>query len=204
MEDRAIKHFIAAWDRIKSGDFFDEHNNHTFEYMLQNLWKTPHQHAIKIDIVKHLPSLFAKAKMLDTPPPFIYALISLKDKNINDTLITDAIIDFVKSNASETSTYNLLHLIQTMSEKSVQLDGFVAAITKNIKPTMAPDMLEALAHMITISHPQYVSSFLLAFMKFTNKTVLINFIKMGGRQVLLAFINIASSQEVNMIINKLK
>jgi hypothetical protein len=110
MEEKAVKYCTEAWNRIKAGDFFDEQTNSTFDYMLKSLWKTNYHKEIKQEILKHIPKLWPKVREQESPPPFLYILISLKDPDINKLMITEAIVDLVKSNASESTTYQLLQL----------------------------------------------------------------------------------------------
>jgi|ERR1700722_171348 len=200
MEEKALKYFTEAWSRIKGGDFFDETNNNAFEYMLRSLWKTTHHKAIKQDILKHIPTLFAQLKLLESPPPYIYILISLKDPEINKLLITEGIVDLVKDNASEQTTYQILNLIQTMDEKGTPIDNFINAIINNLKPTMNKDMVEALAHMITIQHPEHMRKVLQKFLSFPDKTVLKNFVRMGGRVALLQLLHLTTPGEVQKLL----
>jgi len=202
VEEKALKYYISAWDRIKTGDFFDEDNNNTFEYMLKNLWPTEKHNAIKSDILKHLPALFDKTKSLENPPPFLFILISLKDNDIGKSLITEAIIDFIKSNASETATYQLLNFLQTMDEKGVKLDTFITAVINSIKPGMDHNMVEALAHMLTITRPEYTRKFLEKFMSFSDKSLLKNFVNMGGRRALLELLHLMTPGEVKKLLGK--
>lgn len=200
MNEKALKYFTEAWNQIKAGDFFDERANNAFEYMLKSLWGTEHQKAIKHDILKHIPKLFSGLKDLESPPPYIYILISLKDQEINKLLITEAIVDLIKSNASEAATYQLLNLINTMDEKGVKLDNYVAAIVSNLKPAMNKDMVEALAHMITVQHPEFMRNFLQKFLSFPDKSVLKNFVNMGGRSALLQLLQLTTPGEVQKIL----
>jgi hypothetical protein len=202
MYERALKNFLEAFDKIREGNLFDEHNNHAFEYMLKNLWGSPYQKQVKSTLLHNLPVLFDKTKSLENPPPFFYILISLKDSDINKSLITEAIMDFIKSNASETATYQLLNFLQTMDDKGVKLDSFIVAIINSIKPSMDNSMVEALAHMLTITHPEYLRKFLDKFLSFTDKSLLKNFVNMGGRRALLELLQIMTPGEVKKLLGK--
>lgn len=199
--EKALKYFIEAWNRIKSGDFFDENTNHIFDYMIKSLWKSEHQQQLKHDILKHLSKLIGQTKKLDNPPPFVYILISLKDNDINKELITEAIVDFVKSNASETEAYQLLNLIQTMDDKGSDIDLYVDAIINNLKPTMNKDMVEAIAHLITLREPRLMRKFLQKFLSFPDKSILKSFVQMGGRTALLQLLQLTTPGEVKKILN---
>ena len=202
MIDKALAFFNEAWNKIKQGEFFDDDNNQTFDYMIKNLWKTNHHKTIKSDIIKHLPKLLELSNSLETPPPFILILISLRDANINHLLITEAIIDFVKSNASEISTYQILNLLQTMDEKNIPVDNYINAVLNNLKSSMNSDMVEALAHMISLSHPNFIGKFVKKLFSFPDKTMLKNFVNMSGKRGLLELLQITTPAEANKILGR--
>lgn len=206
MEDRALKHFTEAWDKIKAGTLFDENINQTFEYMLKNLWKGKYGAAIKSDILKHFPAIYSKSKYSENPPPLFYILISLRDEDINKEMQSLALLDWIKSNATEDSTYQLLNFVQTFNEKGVPIQGFINTIIKRITTQMHTDMVEALAHMITIQHPEYMQSFLRHFLKLADQddTLLKNYVRMNGRKALVALMGMANPQQMNKILTGIK
>jgi hypothetical protein len=62
------------------------------------------------------------------------------------------------------------------------------------------DMVEALAHMITVQHPEYMRKFLQKFLNFPDKTILKNFVRMGGRVALLHLLQITTPGEVQKLL----
>lgn len=206
MEEKAFKLFKEAWDRIKEGYLFDESTNQTFDYMLRNLWKTQYKPIVKADIIKHFPSIFASSKLAKSPPPLFLILISLRDADIVREMQSLLLLDWIKSNASEDSTFQILNFIETFSEKQVPIDGFVNTIIKRITPAMHQDMVEALAHMLTIQHPEFMSSFLKRFLKMADQddTLLKNYVRMTGKKGFLQLVQIATPEQMNRIFKQFK
>ena len=200
MNAKALKLFKEAWDEIKRGNFFDESINRAFDYMIKSLWKTPYSASIRADIIKHLPSLAQKSKGFEAPPPYLYILISLKDNAINKIIQEIAIFDFVKSNATEESTYHILNLMETFSEKQVPIENFINAVVKNINQKMNHDMVEALAYMISIQHPETMRNFIKKFLSFPNDSLLKSFINMHGRKGMLELTQVANPTQLNKIL----
>jgi len=206
MEERAFKLFIEAWNRIKEGYLFDENTNQTLDYMLKNLWKSEYSAIIKADILKHFPAIFANAKHSENQPPLYYILISLKDPDIIREMQSLLLVDWIKSNASEDSTFQMLNFIETFSDRQIPIEGFVNTIIKRITPAMHQDMIEALAHMLTIQHPELMSSFLKHFLKLADEddTLLKNYVKMNGRKAFLQLVGIATPMQMNKIFKQFK
>lgn len=198
--ERAVKHFNEAWDRIKSGDFYDEANNNVLDYMLLTLWKSNYKHTIKTEILNALPALLTGLGSKSQPPPYIFILISLHDANINKLIQEYAIIDFIKSNASEDSGFNILNLIETFSEKNVPIDGFVYAIANSIKPTMNNDIVEAVAHITSMRHPEQTSKFLKRFLALKDKRLLKSFVGQN-RKAMLELLNVMRPGEVKKLLD---
>lgn len=203
MEDRAFKLFQEAWDKIKDGDYFDETNNHTFEYMLKSLWNSKYKNHIKNDIQKHLPKLIEQIGLLETPPPYIYILISVKDGGINKTIQEYSIVSFIKNNASEASAFSLLNLVETFHEKNIPIEHFVSAIVHNLKVSMNRDMLEALAYMISIQHPEFIRKFLEKFLSFGEAGIPLckYFVQVHGRRGLLELTQLAPPNKIKKILS---
>jgi len=201
MEEKAFTLFVEAWNRIKEGYLFDESTNNTVDYMLKNLWKTKYNKIIKADILKHFPAIYAHAKYSKNPPPLFYILISLRDNDIIKEMQSLLLIDWIKSNASEDSTFQLLNFIETFSEKQIPIENFVNTIIKNMKPNFHADMLEAFAHMIVIHHPEFISNFIQKFLRFPDDTILKNFIRMTGRVGMLKLIQIAPPARLKKIVS---
>lgn len=206
MQEHAIKLFLEAWSRIKKGDFYDEDNNRAFEYTLKSLIsKFPKQKAaITSEVLKDLPDLIERSKGNDKPPPFLYILISVKNNHINRMIQETAIVDYIKSNASEESVYNLLNLIETFAGTGVEINNFINAIIKNTNEKFNKDMVEALAYMIGTQHPEYLISFMHKFNTFSDDTVLKNFINMNGRQGLLIATQVLNPNKLVKLLGKQK
>jgi hypothetical protein len=189
--DRALKLFIAAWERIKGGGFFEQHTNDTFRYLLKSLWNSEYKSKIKQDILKHLPNLQKQISNLENPPPYLLELISLNDVDINKIIQEIAIFEFVKSNASENSTYNVLNLVETFADKNISIENFVNTIIKHLYQTMDKNMLVALAYIICASHPEFRKKFLEKLMGFKDISILKEFVQMSGRVAMLELTQIA-------------
>jgi hypothetical protein len=189
--EKALELFYAAWRRILGGDFFDQHTNTTFKYMLQSLWKTKYQTDIKQELIKHLPNIQKRILDLENPPPYLYELISLNDNDINKIIQDVSILELVKSAASESSTYNVLNLIETFSEKNIPIEGFVSTIIKHLKQNFNKDMLVAIAYMICSNHSEFRKKFLEKFMIFNDLSILKEFVSMSGRAAVLELTQIA-------------
>jgi hypothetical protein len=197
--ERAYKHFNAAWERIKSGDYYDEDNNNVFDYMLLSLWKSSYKTHIKTDILKTLPALLTNIGANANPPPFIFILISLHDGSINKLIQEHAVMDFIRSNASEDSGFNILNLIETFAEKGVPIDSFVYAIANSIKPTMNNDIVEAIAHITSMRHPEQTSKFLKRFLALKDKLLLKSFVGQN-RKAMLELLNVMRPGEVKKLL----
>lgn len=191
MHRKAFQHFIEAWNKIKQGELFDEGVNNTFDYMLKSLQKSEYEKPIKTDIIKHLPSIFAIAKHFDNPPPIFYILISMKDGDIIKELQSLILLDWIKSNASESSTFQVINFIETFDEKGVPITAFVNAVIKNVKASMTKDMIEALLHMITIQHSEYMKPILKKLLDLKDEALLKTYVQMNGRKALLELTQIA-------------
>jgi hypothetical protein len=189
--DKALKLFYAAWDKIKGGDFFDTHSNETFKYLLKSLWNSKYQASIKKDIIKNLQHLQKQLHNLENPPPYLYELISLNDDLINRTIQELAVFEFVKSNASEPSSYHLLNLVETFAEKNIPIEKFVNTIIKHMLPTMNKNMIEAIAYIVCANHSEFRKKFLEKFMNFPDLSILKNFVNMSGRAAMLELSQIA-------------
>lgn len=199
MNEKALKYFHDAWNKIKSGDLFSEDINTTFEYSLKNIWNTEHKNTIKHSILETLPHIYEMAKNLDDPPPVFYILISLKDAEIGKEIQNLAIQDFVKNNATESSTYQLLNFVETFSDKQVPIEGFIKHIIVNVNLQMNKDMLEALAYMTSKNHPNVMKYWLNKFVELGDKSLIKSFVNMSGRKALLELLNLQTPGQVQKI-----
>jgi hypothetical protein len=201
MNERALKLFSEAWNSIKSGNLFDEQTNTTFEYMIKPLWKSQYQKQIKSDILKHFPAIYSHARTSENPPPLFYILISLRDPEIIKEMQSLLLLDWIKSNADENSTYQILNFTQTFAEKQIPIDNFVHTIIKRITLSQHRDMIEALSHMLTIQFPQYMTLFLHRFLELSKQddTLLKNYVHMNGRRAFLELVKIAPPALMNKV-----
>ena len=199
--NKAVNYYVGAWNKLKAGELFDEQTNTTFDYMLKSLWKTEHKPIIKADILKHFPRIFNEAKNSERPPPIFHILISLKDPDIIKEIQSLLLMDWIKSSASEESTFQVLNFISTFDEKGIPIDSFVRTIIKRINLSQHKDMIEALAHMITIQFPQYMELFLKRFLELskTDSSLLKNYVQMNGRKAFLELMKIAPQTEMNKL-----
>jgi hypothetical protein len=201
MNDRALKLFTTAWNNIKQGQLFDEGTNTTFEYMIKNLWKSEYHTAIKSDIIKHFPSIYAHARTSENPPPLYYILISLRDPDITKEMQSLLLLDWIKSNADENSTYQILNFAQTFTEKGIPITNFVNTLIKRISLTQHRDMIEAMSHMLTIQNPQLMPLFLRRFLELAKQddTLLKNYVRMNGRRAFLELVKIAPPELMHKV-----
>lgn len=199
MFERALKNFQDSWNAIKSGDFFNENLNTVFDYTLKELWKTKHKDEIRADINKHLGQIFEKAKRLDDPPPVLYIIISLKDEILTQLIQQIVLKNFIKENASENATYQLINFIETFSEKQIPVEGFIKTIIKMVHSNMNTDMLEALAYMTSVNHPGVMRHWIERFLTFNDKSILKGFVNMMGRKALLELLNLQTPGQVQKI-----
>lgn len=197
--EKAYELFLKSWNQIKQGIFFDEQVNNIFDYTIKSLWKSEYKHIIKANIIQYLPKIFIQYKSFEKPIPLFYILISLKDEAIIKEMQSLLLLDWIKLNGSEESTFQLLNFIETFSEKQIPIEIFIKAIIKNINSTMSEDMLEALAHMITIAHSEYMSKFVKKFFSMPNKTILKNFVQMSGKPALVQLLQLTTPGEVQKI-----
>lgn len=203
---RALQLFLEAWQNIKGGNLFDESTNNTFDYILKNLWSSPYKNTIKTDIMKNLPSVFIHGKDVETPPPVFYILIGLKDNDIINELQSLILIEFIKSNASESATFQLLNFIETFHDKQIPIVNFVSSAIKRITPRMNREMVEALAYMTTIHHPELMRHWLKRFLSLSSQddTILKNYVNMSGRKAFLELMQIATPEQMNRIFKQFK
>lgn len=206
MEERAFKLFVKAWDSIKEGDFFDEKVNNTFDYMIKSLWNTSYKTAIKKDILINLPKVYKASRGIENPPPLFYILISLKDDDIIKEIQSLLLFDFIKSGAAEEPTFQILNFVETFADKNIQIEMFVNSLIKNINLNMNKEMVEALAHMITVRHPQFMRSFLKKFLDLAarDNSLLKTYVNMNGRRAMLELTQIAGPGEIGRIFKELK
>jgi len=206
MNDRALKLFSEAWNSIKNGNLFDEHTNTTFDYLIKPLWKTQYKNQIKTDILKHFPAIYNNSKSSENPPPLFYILISLRDPEIIKEMQSLLLLDWIKSNADENSTYQILNFIQTFSEKQIPITNFVHTIIKRITLEMTRDMVEALSHMITLQHSEYMQIFLHRFLEMSKQddTLLKNYVHMNGRKAFLMLMQMTTPAQMNKLFKQFK
>ena len=200
MNEKAFDLFQDAWKKICAGDFFNEENNTQFKYMLHSLWKSQFQPEIAADILTKLSVLFEKAKHLETPPPFLLILISLKDQHIAVKLQELMIFDWIKSNASEETTFQLLHLLDTFADQSYNVRNLILTIIRQMNESMDHEMMQATAHMICLKHPEFLEPCLKRFATFSDKNILKDFVKVMGRKAVLALMNLMRPAEVQKIL----
>jgi len=174
--------------------------------MLKNLWKTKYRDGIRADIQKHLPMLFAKSRDSQNPPPVFYILIGLRDKEIIRELQSLLLLDWIKTNASEYSTYQILNFVETFAEKQVPIENFVNTIINRITPSMNKEMVEAMAHMISIQHPEFMRNFLKKFLSIADQddTFLRAYVQMTGRKGFLMLMQMANPEQMNRIFKTIK
>lgn len=201
MEERAFNLFKEAWDKIKEGNFFDDNINTTFEYTLKSLWKSEYMPIIKADIKKHFASIYERARGLGNPPPFFYIIISLADNDLIKEMQSLLLFDFIKSNASEEATFQVLNFIETFADKNIPTETFVKTIINHIKPSMDKEMVEALSNIITMQHPEYMRHFLKKFLDLSSQddTLLKGYVRMTGRKAFLALTQMATPVQMNKI-----
>lgn len=201
MVERALKLFTDAWNQIKSGNLFDEETNNAFDYMIKNLWNTDYRKPIKADIVKNLSQIFDKARGSENPPPLFYVLVSLRDPEITHELQSLLIMDWIKTGASEESTYQIINFIETFAEKQIPIQSFISTLVKHIRPSMNRDMVEALSYMVSVRHPEYMREFLKKFLSFSDQdeSFLKNFVNMAGRRAFIELTQIATPAQMNKI-----
>jgi hypothetical protein len=201
MRARAYELLLEAWNRIKGGDFFDEQTNKHFEYMLQEVWKDhEYKNKIQTEIFNVLPHLFNQIKLHENPPPFLFILISLKDPKVNMHIQEVAISDWIKSNASEQSTFQLLNIADTFETKGIDIKQFMHTTIKYMREGMDNEMLKAFAYMLCSKHQEYLQTILKKFYSFTNKALLKDFAHMIGRPAVLALMQFLRPNEVSSII----
>ena len=201
MEEKAFRIYSQAWDRIKQGDLFDDKTNTAFDYMIKSLWKTEYKKPIKTDILKHFPAIYAQSKNSKRPPALFYILISLRDEDIIKEMQSLLLVDWIKSNASEESTFQLLNFIETFSEKQIPISNFVNTIINRITTNMHSEMVEALSFMLTLQHPKYMRNFLKKFLSMSdqNDILLKNYVRMVGRKAFLDLTQIAKPNQLSKI-----
>lgn len=206
MEEKAFKLFSEAWSQIKAGILFDEGINNAFDYMIKNLWKSEYKNIIKTDILKHLPDIYTKSKNSENPPPLFYVLISLRDLDIVKEMQTLVLLDWIKSNASELETYQLLNFIETFADKQIPIKNFVNTIINHITTNMNKEMIEAMSYMISIQHPEFMRNFLTKFLSLSDQddSLLKNYVKTNGRKAFLALMQIATPEQMNKIFKQFK
>jgi hypothetical protein len=167
--------------------------------MLKSLWLSNYKDQLQQTILQDLPVLFAQAQVLERPPPFLHILIHLNDPHINIKLQELSILDWVKSNASEPATFQLLNLAETFGDKG-NTGNFIKTIIKNMRSTMEPEMLKAFAYMLYAKHPQFLEQMLRRFASFSDKTVLKEFAKAIGQKAVLMLATIMRPGDVKKLL----
>ena len=111
------------------------------------------------------------------------------------------LLDWIKNNADENSTYQILNFTQTFADQGIQIDNFVNTVIKRISLSMHRDMIEALSHMLTIQFPQYMTAFLVRFLELAKQddTLLKNYVRMNGRRAFLELVKIAPPELMNKV-----
>jgi|SRR5271166_556997 len=199
MQEKALKYLLTAWDAIKSGDFFNEQVNNTFEMMLRSLWKTDKHDEIKADILANLNAIHHKIKGLETPAPVLLILLSLKDEDIVRKIEGLMIADFIGDKGTEQSVFNIGNLINTLSDRNISVAVPVNLMIKSISQDFSKDFTLALAHIISIQHPEFVGAFVKKFMGFGDESWLKNYITSVGKRALLEAIKIADPEKMNKL-----
>lgn len=199
--EKAYKSYIGSWDAIKQGNLFDELINTTFEYTAKSLWNTQYKQLIKSEIIKHLPSIFTYTRTSENPPPIFYILISLKDADIIKELQGLLLVNWIKNNADENSTYQLINFIDTFLEKNIPIDNFLKTIIKRTSLTMNKDMVEALAYLTTIKTPAFLDNWLKKLMSLGDADLLRSYVRMIGRKAVLGLSLIMRPGDVEKLLS---
>ena len=199
MREKAFNLFNEAWNKLLHGEFYDTQNNTQIEYMLKSLWSSQYKQKLQHTILQSLPHLFVQTQVLERPPPFLHILIHLRDPKINIELQGLSIVDWVKSNASEPSTFQLLNLIETFGDQS-NTDNFVKTIIKNMHETMDQEMLKAFAYMLYAKHQSFLNQLLRQFASFSDKSVLKDFAHAIGPKAVLMLATIMRPGDVRKLL----
>lgn len=168
--------------------------------MLKSLWKTDYRGTIKTMILQDLSALFAHTQVLERPPPFLHDLIHLDDNHINIKLQELAIMVWIKSNASEPATFQLLNLIETFNDRNFNIENFVRTIIKNMRMGMDIEMLKAFSFMVCTKHSQFLEAVLKQFVSFSDKSILKDFVRSFGKKAVLLLATMMRPGEVKKLL----
>jgi len=104
--------------------------------------------------------------------------------------------------ASENSTFNILNLIDTFVDKRIPIESFLDVVIKHINTNMNKSMIEALAYMVYVQHPEYMKKFVIKFVEIAkkDKTLLQEFIKGTGRRAFLELLNLVTPGEAKKLL----
>lgn len=204
MDEKALKFFQSAWNTVKNGDLFNEQANTTLEYTARYVWESKEAEFLKKDVLNNLPKIFAKSKGAERPAPIFYILISLKDPEIIQKMQGIVLLEWIKSNAAEEETFQVLNFIQTFAEKQIPIHTFVNVVIKHINLNMNKEMIEALSHMITTQHPEFMEAFLKKFMTFVDRdpSIIKTYVQMTGRKAQLALMQVANPGQITKLFGK--
>jgi hypothetical protein len=199
--EKAYELFIGSWDIIKQGNLFDDETNTTFDYMIKSLWNTPFKSVIKSDIIKHLPSIFAYSHLTENPPPVFYILVSLKDADIIKEFQSLLLVNWIKKNSDENSTYQLINFIDTFIDKNIPIDNFLKTIIRKTSLNMQKDMIEALAYLTTTKMPHLLNQWLERLVNLGDKKLLKDYVNMIGRRAVLTLTGIMRPGDVEKLLS---
>lgn len=200
MKQKAFELFVEAWNQLKAGDFYSEQNNTQIEFMLKSLWKSEYHNQIKNTILNDLPDIFERVQKLDRPAPIIHILVSLNDNNIKIHLQELSILDWIKSNASEPSTFQLLNLVETFGDRGLLNDTFIKTIIKHIRAGMNTEMVKALGYMLYIKHPEVLELLLKQFLSLPDKSIMKEFVQMAGKRAVLMLATLVRPGDIKKIL----
>ena len=93
----------------------------------------------------------------------LLTIMSLKDKDMDVALQEMALLEWIKKNGDEPTTFQLINMLDTFEQRGTTIDPMVRVIIKNVNDRMEPEMLKALAFWLVNERQQYLGLVLRKF-----------------------------------------
>ena len=203
-EDRietAFKQWKESLAHLLSGDLLSHQNNETFEMTTKALWRTERQETMRTEITKAIEKLSPKFARLPHPAPMLLTLIQLKDRAIDVSIQEMGLLEWLKSNGDEPTTFQLINMVDTFDRHGTNTEPMIETIIKNMNDQMDGEMLKALGFWLASEREKYLGAILRKFAELKDKSILKEFVKMNGRRAVLEMMEFLRPGEVKKVLS---
>ena len=199
--EQAFNQWKDALQKLLSGDLLSHQVNETFEMTTKALWGTEKKSLMKQELRRALEHLSGQFSRLQHPAPMLLTIMSLKDKDMDVALQEMALLEWIKKNGDEPTTFQLINMLDTFEQRGTTIDPMVRVIIKNVNDRMEPEMLKALAFWLVNERQQYLGLVLRKFAELKDRSILKEFVSMQGRVAVLELMEFLRPGEVKKVLS---